>query len=113
MIHIDTDSLWFKLILFVLIVTLVIVIIVCVKSHTQTQMSGGVVINKNIVEAHTLMYSYYDATTKTVRLQTIYVPTTYYLTVQKELNGKNKIKEISVSIEKYYMTNIGEIYFKN
>lgn len=80
---------------------------------TQNQMDGGVVIDKYMTEGHYQNYAHYDSTQKRSVVRTRWIPTSYTLVVKKtEDSGDVKVKEVPVSIEKFYEFEIGEIYEK-
>ena len=83
----------------------------CIRC-TQTQMDGGMVLDKRIEEAHYVPRVHYNSETKTTSTTLSYIPAQYILIVQKTIDGKLKVKEVEVSITKYYSTEIGEIYNK-
>lgn len=112
MIKRSSGDFWIKVIVLILIFVIGLSVSYLAVSCRQKQMDGGIVVDKYIIEKHTKNYSYYDSSSKTIRIQTVFIPTSYTLVVEKELNNKIRIKEVSVSAEKYYFTNIGEIYYK-
>lgn len=83
----------------------------CVRC-TQNQMDGGFIIDKYMTEGHYQTYSYYNSNQKRSEIRTRWVPTSYTLVVQKTIGDGVKIKEVPVSIEKYYYSEVGEIYTK-
>lgn len=100
------------LIVMIVVVALCFLVTFLVVRHTQNKMNGGIVIDKYLTEKHLQTYSSYNSSEKRTELHTMFVPTTYTLVVQKDIKGKTKIKEVSVSAEKYYYTEIGDIYWK-
>ena len=108
-----TDSWWDLLFYFI---GAVVVVLVCLGISLliiygiQTKMDGGLIIDKYITEGHYETYSYYNPNSKRSSIRTRWVSTKYTLVVQKEIKNKIKIKEVPVSIEKYYESEIGDIY---
>ena len=94
----------------------VVVVLICLGISLlftymiQTKMDGGVVIDKYMTEGHYQNYVHYDSSAKRSVMRTRWVPTSYTLVVQKEIKDKIKIKEVPVNIEKYYDSEIGDIY---
>ena len=94
----------------------VVVVLIClgvsllITYGIQTKMDGGLIIDKYMVEGHYETYSYYDSESKRSSIRTRWIPTKYTLVVQKEIKNKIKVKEVPVNIEKYYESEIGNIY---
>lgn len=111
----NIDS-WWDLLFY--LIGVVVVVLVCLGVSLlftymiQTKMDGGLIIDKYMVEGHYETHSYYDSESKRPIISRRWVSTKYTLVVQKEIKNKIKIKEVPVSIEKYYESEIGNIYNK-
>ena len=107
---------WWDLLFYIL--GAVIVVAICAGitflfvNGLQNKMDGGLIIDKYIIEGHYEWYSYYNANQKRTSIGRRWISTKYILVVQKEIKDKVRIKEVPVSIEKYYNSEIGEIYHK-
>lgn len=105
---------WWDLLLY--LIGALIVVLICLGISflftymIQTKMDGGLIIDKYMVEGHYETYSHYDPNSKRSSIRTRWVSTKYTLVVQKEIKNKIKIKEVPVNIEKYYDSEIGDIY---
>ena len=83
-----------------------------IVSNTQSKMDGGLIVDKYMSEGHYENYPVYNTGTKTTTIGRRWVSTHYTLVVQKEIKGELKIKEVPVDIDKYYSSEIGQIYTK-
>ena len=110
--HKDTSwqEIIFYLILAVVMIGLAVGISFLCTRCTQNQMDGGLIIDKYMTEGHYQTYSSYNSSQKRYEVRNRWIPTSYTLVVQKTIGDGVKIKEVPVSIEVYYYSEVGEIY---
>ena len=107
---------WGEVICYALAIVFLIALFVgvsyLIESNTQTKMDGGLIIDKYMSEGHYENYPVYNAGTKTMTIGRRWVSPHYTLVVRKEIEGELRIKEVPVDIDKYYSSEIGQIYTK-
>lgn len=108
----DWQDLIIKFVVIIVISLIAFGVSFLVVKCTQEQMDGGLIIDKYMTEGHFQNYAHYDSTQKRSVVRTRWIPTSYTLIIQKTVGEGVRLKEVPVSIEKYYSSEVGEIYEK-